>query len=115
MVRARALGMRLPALAQRLRLHPEILVKLDQGFIRVDSVPRRLLEQLAAALDSSAELVLASLPQTPQTASAQYYADRAPEPARQQSFADALAQAESLPEADRHLWQAVLREEGLVP
>jgi hypothetical protein len=115
MARARALGMRAPTLAQRLRLHPTILIKLDQGFIRVDSVPRRLIEQLAAALDSSAEMVLASLPQVPHTAGAQYYADRAPEPARQESFADALAGAEGLPEADRQLWQAVLRDEGLVP
>ncbi len=115
MARARALGMRLPALAQRLRLWPEILVKLDQGFIRPDTIPRRLVEQLAATLDCPTELVLAWLPPTPRTVGAQYYADRTPEPPRQESFAEALARAQGLPEADRQWWLAALREEGLTP
>jgi hypothetical protein len=111
--RVRAREIKLSTLATELRLLPAILVKLDQGFIVVGSVPQRLLKQLGAAFDVSPEQVLTWLPRTPQTAASQYYSDRAPERARQETFAEALAHARALSEADRRFWEEVLCEEGL--
>jgi len=113
--RVRAHGLRLSELAQRLRLPTAILVKIDQGYVRIETIPQRLIAQLAATLDCASDAILKGLPAAPRTANAHYYASRAPDPARQESFADALAEADSMDEADRQTWLAVLSDEGLFP
>jgi hypothetical protein len=112
--RARAVGVRVPQLARRVGLTAEVLYQLDRGYIRLETVPRALLRRLGEALNASAEAVLAGLPRTPPPAAAMAFnARERPAEARQQSFAEALAQAGDLPAGDRATWLAAVREEGL--
>lgn len=111
--RSRASGITIPQLARRTRLKSDILFKLDRGVLQLETVPKRLLAQLAEALVCPVDALTASLPTSPMTVTAMYYADQAPDVARQQSFAEALAQSDELPEDDRLHWLAVVREEGL--
>lgn len=113
--RVRAHGLKLSELALGLRLPTVILVKIDQGYIRVESIPRWLIAQLAAILGCSGDTILVGLPAAPRTANSQYYANRTPDPARQESFADALDEADNIDEADRQMWLSVLRDENLLP
>jgi hypothetical protein len=95
-------------------LTADVLYQLDRGYIRLETVPRALLRRLGEALNASAEAVLAGLPPTPPPAAAMAFnARERPQEARQQSFAEALAEATDLPAADRAAWLAAVREEGL--
>ena len=112
--RAQALGLGLPQLARQLRLTPDLLFKLDRGYLRLDTVPRRFLAHIAAVLHTTAEGLLAGLPGGPAPAAAVGYlhADQ-PQEAQQQTFLEALAHARGLPAAERERWTAAAREEGL--
>ena len=77
-------------------------------------MPARLVGELAAALRCAPEALAAELPGSPATATAMYYADVAPETARQQSFAEALAQSDELSDEDRAYWLEAVRAEGLL-
>ena len=112
--RARGLGIAVPHLAQHLRLSADIVYKLDRGFIQAETVPRRLLNELAAALEWPVEQLAASLQRArPATQAAMYHARTAPQAAQTQSFAEALAQATTLGAEDRAHWLATVRDEGL--
>ena len=112
--RAKAVGLRASDLAQRVGLTPDLVIKLDRGFVRLETVPRRLLEQLAEALRTTADALAGGLPRMPvASAGLAFNAKEKPAAARQQSFAEALAQSTSLPPAARERWLAAVREEGL--
>lgn len=112
--RARAVGLPVPQLAKRLQLSPELLRKLGHGYIRLETVPRRLLEHVAGALQTTADDLLAGLPRTPAMAGGMaFYTRDKPQAAQQQSFAEALAQDRTLAPAEKARWLAAAREEGL--
>ncbi len=114
--RAQALGLSLPQLARQLRLTPDLLFKLDRGYLLLDTVPRRFLAHIAAVLHTTAEGLLASLPGGPAAAAAVgYYTRDQPQEAKQQTFLEALAHARGLPAAERERWTAAARAEGLAP
>lgn len=109
--RARSLGYTVPQLARQLRLGGDILFKFNHGMIQPDTVPRRLLKQLAAALEWSIDGLPACLT-GPRPAPAHYYGDTAPQRGNEQSFAEALVDSDATSDEDRAAWLAVLREEG---
>jgi hypothetical protein len=112
--RAQALGLSLPQLARQLRLTPDLLFKLDRGYLRLETVPRRFLAHIAAVLQTTTEGLLASLPSGPAAAAAVgYYTRDQPQEAQQQTFLEALAHARGLPAAERERWTAAARAEGL--
>lgn len=113
--RGRALGLGIPQLARRLRLASDLVIKLDRGVFPPATIPRRLCDQLAAVLQYPRATVEAALTRQPVVQAALYYAKRAPEAPRQQSFLDALKQSQDLTPEDRAFWLAAAREEGLVP
>lgn len=93
-----------PAIAAQVRLPTEILIKIDRRVIPVDTVPARLLHQLAALLDCTAEALRAGLTGAgPQTAGAMYHATRPPT-VRQQAFAAAVQASLNISAADRAYW-----------
>lgn len=114
--RARALKIGIPDLARRLRLTPDLLVKLDQGYIRLETVPRRFLAHVAQGLETTAEALLRGLQAGPQVAGGMaFYTKGRPQAAQQQTFAAALDQAGGMPAAERARWIAAAREEGIAP
>ena len=114
LARAKALGLRASDLAQRVNLSADLVLKLDRGFVRLETVPRRLFEQLAGALRTTADSLVSGLPRTPvATAGLAFNAKEKPQEAQQQSFAEALTQSTSLPSAARATWLEAVREEGL--
>jgi hypothetical protein len=114
--RAQTLGLGLPQLARQLRLTPDLLFKLDRGYIRLDTVPRRFLAYVAAVLHTTVDGLLAGLPGGPAPATTVgYYTRERPQEAQQQTFLEALEHARGLPAAERDRWVAAAREEGLAP
>ncbi len=112
--RMRECGLSAPELARELSLTSGIVFKLDRGFVLPDTVPQRLTERLATALNWPTGMVTAAIRGVPATASAMYYAKDAPRPADQQSFAEALVHADDLSPEDCECWLEALRAEGLV-
>jgi len=111
--RARSLGLSVPQLAREIRLASDILFKLDQGLIWLDTVPKRLLTLIAAAL----KLPVVSLPGSlvsSQPVPALYHAQHKPKVGEPQSFVEALAQSGAITDEDRAAWLAIARDEGLV-
>src|SRR5947208_231616 len=112
--RAQALGLKLPELAKRLQLTPDLLIKLDRGYVQLETVPRRFLAHVAQGLQTTVDALVAGLPTAPRLAAgAAFYTKDRPQTAQQQSFATALQQATALPETERARWLAAAREEGL--
>jgi hypothetical protein len=102
--RVKALGLKMADVAAQVRLTSDILFKIDRRIIPVETVPARLLDQLAGILDCSATALRAGLAgRAPQTAGAMYHAKQQPTTG-QQSFADAVRASVSLAEADRAYW-----------
>lgn len=111
--RARSLGLTVSQLAGELQLANDILFKLDRGLIWPDTVPKRLMTMVAAAL----KWPTASLPErliASQPAMALYHAKQKPKLGEPQSFAEALAQSDVIADEDRATWLAIARDEGLV-
>ena len=80
--------------AASLRLGWSALVKLDRRLIEAASVPRRLAERLAEALETDASSVLAYLSGGAQLSpAAEYKASRTPRARRKESFQAALRSA----------------------
>jgi hypothetical protein len=108
--RAQAAGFSLRDLAARVGLSSDILVKIDRRVVRPETVPARLVRELAAALDCTAAALRAGLAGSgPVTAGALYHARQAPR-VGQQSFADAVRTSVALPAADRARWLAAAEE-----
>lgn len=102
--RVKALGLNMRDVAARVRLTSEILFKLDRRIIPVETVPARLLNELGAVLDCTADALRAGLGgRGPQTAGAMYHAHQPPEVGRQ-SFADAVRASLNLSADDQAYW-----------
>lgn len=105
--RAQASGVTMPHLAAGLELPVEVLFKLDRGYLRLETVPRLLLESLAAALRCSYEALRASLPETPAGQQAlAFYTTEQPRPVVQESFQQAIRRSVGISEAARKRWLA---------
>ncbi len=104
---AKERGLSVPALAERLRLTPLEIVKLNQRLIRAATIPNALVRQLASLLERSREEVAdyLSLPPT-LSAQASYRADRTPRAQEPQDFRDALKDNPNLSEEQRAYWLA---------
>lgn len=111
--RATSLGYTVPQLARELHLGGDILFKLDHGMIRLETVPRRLLQQLTAALQWKLDVLPAQLVGA-RTAPVFYAADARPQSEEAQSFAEALAASGVMSNDDRLAWLGILRDEGLL-
>jgi len=100
---AKAKGLDPHDLAQALHLDIALLARLEQRLIRVASLPRRLVEQIAQTLDRSPADVTAFLRGKPSfAASAHYKARQAPSISSQTDFAAVLTSSS----ADaRRAWQ----------
>ncbi len=108
---ARQRGLTTPALAQRLRLSPLEVVKLNQRLFRPASIPAALIQRLAEALDRTVETISSYL-RLPPTLSAQasYKADAAPRMTEQSDFEEAVESSRSLSEEDKTFWRAQARD-----
>lgn len=114
LARVRAAGLTIEALAARLDIASDLVFKLDGGYLRRDTVPRRLFEQLAAILHDTVEQIMAGVPSRPALAAgAAFYSRRRPAPASQQSFAQAVRESVHIPADARARWLAAVQEEGL--
>ena len=114
LARGQEIGMSARALAEAVDLPRDLVLQLDRRLIAVGTVPRRCLQRLATALQTSAESVQAFLAGGPATQVASYnYAPAAPRAGARQSFAEALAASGLATESQRATWQAALADEGL--
>jgi hypothetical protein len=102
--RVKQAGLSMRDVATRVRLNTEILFKLDRRIIPVETVPTRLLDQLATMLGCSPEALRAGLAGNgPQTAGAMYHAKQPPA-VGQQPFAEAVRASLTIAPADRAYW-----------
>ena len=109
---AKQRGLTVPALAQRLRLSPLEVTKLNQRLIRAESIPSSLIRGLADALGRSTDAISGYL-RLPPTLSAQasYKADAAPRVPEQVDFNEALESSRALSEADKAHWRTQAQSE----
>lgn len=110
---ARAVGLRVPELARRLRLPVQVLVSLDQGYVRLETVPRQFLQFVAEVVQCTVEALAASLRPAPTTAGMAFHVQGKPQNARQRSFVEEIEQAPGIDPAEKARWLAAAREEGL--
>ncbi len=102
--RATRAGLTLRDLAARVHLSSDILHKVDRCIVRPDTVPVRLVEQLAGLLGCTAETLRVSLAGTaPRTVGAMYHAAQAPQ-VGQQTFAEAVRTSRMISADDRKQW-----------
>ena len=114
LARGEEIGMSARAIAVAVDLPRDLVLQLDRRLIAVGTVPRRCLQRLAAALQTSVESVQAFLVGGPSARIAAYnYAPAPPQAGTQQSFAQALAASGLATEDQRAIWRAALVEEGL--
>jgi hypothetical protein len=118
LARAGALGLDGQALASALDLPRDVLLRLDRRLIAAQSVPRRLIAELAVTLQTSIAAVASFLSDPPAVRVAAFnYAPGAPTPPGSmalQTFATALAVSPLASASQIASWQATLRDEGLV-
>src|SRR5690349_10492028 len=108
--RASRAGLTLRALAARVGLSSDILVKMDRRVVRPETVPGALVRELATALNSTAAVIRAGLAGSgPVTAGALYHARQAPQ-VGQQSFAEAVESSVALAPEARARWLALAAE-----
>jgi hypothetical protein len=107
----RLAGYMAPKLAEMVGLSLDILAKLDAHAIIGASIPRTLIQRLAATLRVTPEAV-ASYLASPQTAQggAFFYADQAPRQ-RQESFQDAVQNSPALSAALKREWGEIIEQE----
>jgi len=104
--RATRAGLTLRELAGRVGLSSDILLKVDRCIIQPNTVPTRLVEQLAQLLGCTAEALRLGLAgAAPRTAGAMYHAAQAPQ-VGQQTFAEAVRSSRMISPADRKRWLA---------
>jgi hypothetical protein len=113
---AAAVGLSARALAAAANLPRDLVLQLDKRLIAPRSIPRLCLRRLAGALQTSVEAVDEFLSGGPARRVAAFnFASAAPVSGEQSSFADALAQSALATAEQRTEWEAVLREDGLLP
>ncbi len=111
--RASRAGLTLRALAARVGLGSDVLVKIDRRVVRPETVPGALVRELAAILDCTAAALRAGLQgAAPAAGAAMYHAKQTPA-VGQQSFADAVAASmTTAPEARARWLQAAAADSG---
>jgi hypothetical protein len=95
-------------LAVRLRIDTPLLAKLDQRLVDAATIPARLCQMIAEAIERSVDEVSAYLAGPPRLASqAHYKAEDKPgvHGSARQSFADALAASPKVSSDDREFWR----------
>lgn len=109
---AKERGLSAAELAQRLQLGVSFIVKLERRLIRPESLPRKLIADLAQVLGCTYADVATYL-QRPPTLSPQasYRASRAPRLAGQEEFEAALEASRDMTEAQKSYWRDALAEE----
>jgi hypothetical protein len=101
---ARGAGMSLEELGVRSGLDQTIVAKLDRHLIQAATIPRLVLERLAATLGTAADAVRDMVTGPPLAATGvRWKARRRPSPPAVEDFNDAVA-ASSLPEEARRVW-----------
>jgi hypothetical protein len=101
MARAREMGLNIREVADRTQLSVSLVGVLDRRLVRFASIPREVLDRLAAALQTQVAAVSDYLQQGPAFApSASFRAEEAPTLPQTQDFADAVRQDPML-DADR--------------
>ncbi len=104
---ARAAGLDLRALARQLDLSLALVAQLNRRLLRAATVPRSLIERLAAAIGRETSAVAAFLAGTPTlVAGTQYRSDAAPKLSEPVAFADAVKSDLSLTPQQRTAWLA---------
>jgi hypothetical protein len=100
--RARALGLTLPALAQRLRLDPETVMILDSHLVL--DVPHRVVMALAEVLQLGLPSLYSYLVPSPPTLRTMAAASRGtPAPGRPQSWEEIVRNSQ-MPDDDKEYW-----------
>lgn len=101
---ADAAGRSLAQVAERLSLDMGLAAKLDRRLIRVETIPRRLVNGLAECLGSTADAVLAVLSGPPRMSAApSFMVIRSVSTPVQETFSEAIA-VSTLTEADKARW-----------
>lgn len=97
-------GRSLAQVAERLSLDMGLTAKLDRRLIRVETIPRRLVDGLAECLGSTADAILAVLSGPPRMSAApSFMVIRSVSTPVQETFAEAIA-VSTLPEVDKANW-----------
>lgn len=108
-----AVGYSPPRLFGELRLSADLGAKLEARVIAAATIPRTLIERLAALLQTSTEAIQAYLAGAqPQAQGAQLYLAERPPEYSQQSFLDAVAQS-TLAEDEKRAWVETARHDGV--
>ena len=96
-----------------LGLSADLGAKLEARLIAAATIPRTLIERLAALLQTSADAVQAYLASTrPEPTGAQLYLAERPPEYSQQSFLDAVEHS-TLSEDQKHAWAEIARRDGV--
>ena len=110
---ARGMDLKLapPQLAEAVGLTFDVLAKIEARAITVSSIPRTLVQRLAAALKTAPEAIAAYISGAPAgQAGGFYYADQAPSQ-QQESFLDAV-QASALNPDQKREWADIVKNES---
>lgn len=101
---AGAAGRSLAQVAEQLTLDMGLAAKLDRRLIRIETIPRRLVDGLAECLGRTADTILAVLSGPPRMSAApSFMVIRSVSTPVQETFAEAIA-VSTLPEADKANW-----------
>jgi len=99
------------ALAQRLQLGVSVIVKLERRLLRPETLPRKLITELAQLLDRNYAEVIHYFQQPPTLSSqASYRASRAPHLVGQEEFRAALEASHDMTEEQKSYWRDALAE-----
>ncbi|MFI5273796.1 MAG: hypothetical protein ACHQ4H_12255 [Ktedonobacterales bacterium] len=109
--RGLAVGCTPPQLIAGLDLSPDLVSKLEARVIAVSSIPRTLVERLAALLQTSADAVQAYLGGA-QAQGAQLLLAERPLEYRQESFLEAL-RTSSLTDEQKRIWTETAQHDGI--
>ncbi len=102
------LGFSVDQLAGRLHLSVALLRKLENRLFRLETIPLRLIEQVAEALQRGVREISAYLALAPLVPSrVRLKARQRPAPPRQESFQDAVRADDTLGEEQRMYWLSV--------
>lgn len=107
----KAAGKKIGEVAKAVRLPKDVMIKLERGKLRPETIPRKLLERLGEVFERSAEQIRLLIESSVGQARTVFYrAERAPEeePAPPEAFEDALRESPYLDEDCVGDW---LREE----
>ncbi len=110
--RMAAQGQTVSTVAAALRLSPDILFKIDQRMIRLDTVPERLLQDLATLLDCARAALCAGL--TGASPSPDAGSSTRPD-RRQLTFAEAVQTSRTMDRADQTYWLTTHGVSGCPP